>query len=118
MGIFTNSIIRQKQRSLFLMSAAAAPQRRGAGFDRYGHISIHNQQRQKTTTTNCIFISSVFVENMALALFLGMCTFLAVSKKVDTSVSLGVAVGVLIQVGSHKSSEIEIALMAQHSLAL
>ena len=39
-----------------------------------------------------IFISSVFIENMALAFFLGMCTFLAVSKKVDTSVGLGIAV--------------------------
>lgn len=39
-----------------------------------------------------IFIKAVFVENMALAFFLGMCTFLAVSKKVDTSVGLGIAV--------------------------
>lgn len=42
-----------------------------------------------------IFISSVFIENMALAFFLGMCTFLAVSKKVDTSVGLGIAVVVV-----------------------
>ncbi|MHB1398732.1 MAG: NADH:ubiquinone reductase (Na(+)-transporting) subunit E [Trichloromonadaceae bacterium] len=35
---------------------------------------------------------SIFVENMALAFFLGMCTFLAVSKKVDTAVGLGIAV--------------------------
>jgi Na+-transporting NADH:ubiquinone oxidoreductase subunit E len=39
-----------------------------------------------------IFVKSVFIENMALAFFLGMCTFLAVSKKVDTAVGLGVAV--------------------------
>ncbi|MFW7377303.1 MAG: NADH:ubiquinone reductase (Na(+)-transporting) subunit E [Oligoflexus sp.] len=39
-----------------------------------------------------IFIRSIFIENMALAFFLGMCTFLAVSKKVDTSVGLGIAV--------------------------
>ncbi|MDO3378701.1 NADH:ubiquinone reductase (Na(+)-transporting) subunit E [Geoalkalibacter halelectricus] len=39
-----------------------------------------------------IFIRSVFVENMALAFFLGMCTFLAVSKKVDTALGLGLAV--------------------------
>lgn len=39
-----------------------------------------------------IFIKSVFIENMALAFFLGMCTFLAVSKKVDTAVGLGIAV--------------------------
>ena len=39
-----------------------------------------------------IFIKSVFVENMALAFFLGMCTFLAVSKKVQTAIGLGIAV--------------------------
>ena len=35
---------------------------------------------------------AMFVENMALAYFLGMCSFLAVSKKVDTAVGLGCAV--------------------------
>jgi Na+-transporting NADH:ubiquinone oxidoreductase subunit E len=39
-----------------------------------------------------IFITAVFVENLALAFLLGMCTFLAVSKKVDTSLGLGIAV--------------------------
>ena len=39
-----------------------------------------------------IFMKSVFVENMALAFFLGMCTFLAVSKRVDTALGLGIAV--------------------------
>ena len=39
-----------------------------------------------------IFLTAVFVENMALAFFLGMCTFLAVSKTVDTAIGLGVAV--------------------------
>ncbi len=39
-----------------------------------------------------LFIKSIFIENMALAFFLGMCTYLAVSKKVDTSFGLGVAV--------------------------
>ena len=35
---------------------------------------------------------AIFVENMALAFFLGMCSFLAVSKKVDTAIGLGAAV--------------------------
>ena len=35
---------------------------------------------------------SIFVENMALAFFLGMCSFLAVSKKVETAFGLGLAV--------------------------
>ena len=39
-----------------------------------------------------IFVKSVFIENMALAFFLGMCTFLAVSKKVSTAIGLGIAV--------------------------
>ncbi len=39
-----------------------------------------------------IFIASVFVENLALSFFLGMCTFLAISKQIGTAVGLGVAV--------------------------
>ena len=35
---------------------------------------------------------AIFVENMALAFFLGMCSFLAVSRKVDTAIGLGAAV--------------------------
>ncbi len=37
-------------------------------------------------------IKSIFIENMALAFFLGMCSFMAVSKKVKTAMGLGVAV--------------------------
>ena len=33
-----------------------------------------------------LFVKAVFIENLALAFFLGMCTFLAVSKKVTTSI--------------------------------
>jgi len=39
-----------------------------------------------------IIIKAIFIENLALSFFLGMCTFLAVSKKVSTSLGLGVAV--------------------------
>ncbi len=39
-----------------------------------------------------LFTKAVFVENMALAFFLGMCSFLAVSKKVNTAIGLGAAV--------------------------
>ena len=42
-----------------------------------------------------LFIKSIFMENMALALFLGMCTFVAVSKRVDTAIGLGLAVVVV-----------------------
>ena len=43
-----------------------------------------------------LFIRAVFVENMALAFFLGMCTFLAISKKVETAMGLGIAVVVVL----------------------
>ena len=39
-----------------------------------------------------LFLKATFVENMALSYFLGMCSFLAVSKKVDTAMGLGAAV--------------------------
>lgn len=39
-----------------------------------------------------LFVRAVFIENLALAFFLGMCTFLAVSKKISTALGLGVAV--------------------------
>jgi len=43
-------------------------------------------------------VKAVFVENMALAFFLGMCSFLAVSKKVDTALGLGAAVTFVLTV--------------------
>ena len=42
-----------------------------------------------------IFLTAVFIENLALAFFLGMCTFLAISKNVKTALGLGVAVIVI-----------------------
>ncbi|ATZ72446.1 NADH:ubiquinone reductase (Na(+)-transporting) subunit E [Idiomarina sp. X4] len=43
-----------------------------------------------------LFIRAIFIENLALSFFLGMCTFLAVSKKVKTAFGLGVAVIVVL----------------------
>ena len=42
-----------------------------------------------------LFIKAVFIENLALGFFLGMCTFLAVSQKVKTALGLGIAVVVV-----------------------
>jgi Na+-transporting NADH:ubiquinone oxidoreductase subunit E len=42
-----------------------------------------------------IFVRAVFIENMALSFFLGMCSFIAISKKVETAISLGIAVVVV-----------------------
>jgi len=39
-----------------------------------------------------LFVKSIFVENMVFAFFLGMCSYLAVSKTVNTAVGLGIAV--------------------------
>ena len=39
-----------------------------------------------------LLVKSIFVENMALSFFLGMCSFLAVSKRVSTAIGLGLAV--------------------------
>ena len=42
-----------------------------------------------------LFIKAIFIENLALGFFLGMCTFLAVSQKVQTAIGLGIAVVVV-----------------------
>jgi Na+-transporting NADH:ubiquinone oxidoreductase subunit E len=39
-----------------------------------------------------IFVRSIFIDNMIFAYFLGMCSYLAVSKTVKTSTGLGIAV--------------------------
>ena len=39
-----------------------------------------------------LFINAAFTENLALSLFLGMCTFLAISKKIPIAAGLGIAV--------------------------
>ena len=44
-----------------------------------------------------LFVRAVFIENMALAFFLGMCSFIAISKKVETTIGLGIAV-IVVQV--------------------
>ena len=45
-----------------------------------------------------LFIRAVFVENIALAFFLGMCTFIAISKKISTAFGLGIAVVVVLAI--------------------
>ena len=45
-----------------------------------------------------LFVKAVFVENMALAFFLGMCTFLALSKNIKTAIGLGIAVVVVLAI--------------------
>lgn len=45
-----------------------------------------------------LFIRAVFIENMALAFFLGMCTFIAISKKIQAAIGLGIAVIVVLTI--------------------
>jgi Na+-transporting NADH:ubiquinone oxidoreductase subunit E len=45
-----------------------------------------------------LLVRSVFLENMALSFFLGMCTFMAISKKIQTALGLGIAVVVVLAI--------------------
>ena len=45
-----------------------------------------------------IFTKAVFIENIVLAYFLGLCSFLAISKKIDASVGIGMAVVVVLTI--------------------
>jgi len=64
-----------------------------------------------------LLIRSVFIENMALAFFLGMCTFLAVSKKVTTAMGLGIAVVVVLTISVPANQVIYQGLLAPGALA-
>ncbi len=39
-----------------------------------------------------ILVRAIFIDNIALSMFLGMCTFIALSKKIDAAIGLGIAV--------------------------
>lgn len=63
-----------------------------------------------------LFIKSIFIENMALSLFLGMCTFLAVSKKLETAIGLGIAVIVVQTITVPVNQLIYSGLLAEGAL--
>jgi Na+-transporting NADH:ubiquinone oxidoreductase subunit E len=62
-------------------------------------------------------VKAVFVENMALAFFLGMCSFLAVSRKVETALGLGAAVIFVLTVTVPMNNLIYQYLLAEGALA-
>ncbi len=64
-----------------------------------------------------LFIKAVFVENLALAFFLGMCTFLAVSKKISTAIGLGIAVMVVQTITVPVNNIIYHTLLKEDALA-
>jgi Na+-transporting NADH:ubiquinone oxidoreductase subunit E len=62
-------------------------------------------------------MKSIFVENMALAFFLGMCSFLAVSKKVETAIGLGGAVVFVLGVTCPMNQALHNWLLKEGALA-
>lgn len=64
-----------------------------------------------------LFVKAVFVENLALAFFLGMCTFLAISKKIETAIGLGAAVIVVQLITVPANNLIFTYLLADGALA-
>lgn len=64
-----------------------------------------------------LFVQAVFIDNMALSFFMGMCTFLAVSKKVSTSFGLGIAVIVVMTLAVPLNQLIYSKVLAPGALA-
>jgi Na+-transporting NADH:ubiquinone oxidoreductase subunit E len=64
-----------------------------------------------------LFIQSALVENLALSFFLGMCTFLAVSKKTETALGLGAAVVVVQAITVPVNNLIDTHLLREGALA-
>jgi Na+-transporting NADH:ubiquinone oxidoreductase subunit E len=64
-----------------------------------------------------LFVRSIFIENMALSFFLGMCTFLALSKKIEAALSLGIAVTVVLAITVPANNLIYHYLLADGALA-
>ena len=63
-----------------------------------------------------IFIKSAFIENMVLAYFLGMCSYLAVSKTVKTAVGLGFAVIFVLAITTPVNNLIQYKILSPDGL--
>ncbi len=64
-----------------------------------------------------LFVRAIFIDNMALTFFLGMCTFMAVSKKVDAALGLGIAVVVVLGITVPLNNLLYSYLLADGALA-
>jgi len=64
-----------------------------------------------------LFVRAIFIENIALVFFLGMCTFIAISKKIETSLGLGIAVVVVQTITVPVNNLIYQFLLADGALA-
>ena len=65
-----------------------------------------------------LFITAVFIENIALAYFLGMCTFLAISKSIKAAGGLGMAVIVVLTITVPINNAIYLNFLKPGALAL
>ncbi|MDB2409427.1 MAG: NADH:ubiquinone reductase (Na(+)-transporting) subunit E [Pseudomonadales bacterium] len=64
-----------------------------------------------------LFVRAIFIENMALSFFLGMCTFLAISKKVEAAIGLSIAVVVVLTITTPLNNLIYHNLLADGALS-
>ncbi len=64
-----------------------------------------------------LFVRAIFIENMALAFFLGMCTFIAVSKKIEAAIGLGIAVIVVLSITTPVNNLLYTYLLSDGALA-
>ena len=64
-----------------------------------------------------LLVRSIFIENMALAFFLGMCTFIAISKRLAAAVGLGIAVVVVLAITVPANNLILHYLLAEGALS-
>ncbi len=64
-----------------------------------------------------LFFKSIFIDNMVFATFLGMCSYLAVSKKVSTAVGLGAAVIFVLAVTARAAADL-LGLQANTTILL
>ncbi len=63
-----------------------------------------------------LMLKAIFVENMALTFFLGMCSFLAVSKRVETAVGLGIAVIFVLTITVPANNLIQTYLLSEGAM--
>ncbi len=64
-----------------------------------------------------LFVRSVFIENMALSFFLGMCTLLAISKKIEAAIGLGIAVVAVLVITVPVNNLLYTYLLAEGALS-
>jgi Na+-transporting NADH:ubiquinone oxidoreductase subunit E len=64
-----------------------------------------------------LFVKAVFIENLALSFFLGMCTFIAVSKKISTAIGLGIAVMVVQSITVPANNFVYHSLLKENALS-